>query len=329
MSLSTGSRFGSRGLISLLVVAGLTAWAVYYLSSNFEEFSRTLTWDPAALALLSGLVLLHFVLLGLFNQVILKSFDLVLSFKEWFGLSIITTLGNYLLPPRGGAGLRAAYLKKRRGFPLTHFMSTFVAFYVLHLVTAGLFGLLALSAMSHLRTEVTAPLLIFLGAVTLFSVVVVLFPVRAAWFDRPGLRLAARLIEGWQTIKGRRSMVGLLLLLVLANYLVQGGMILVAYRSLGLDLGVAGAVLVTSLLSLTSLISLTPGGLGIQEAVLVFSTGALGVIPAQSLAAALTIRAVILFWTFLLGPVFSLWLLRKPLPVVAGTELNGPDPGGV
>jgi uncharacterized membrane protein YbhN (UPF0104 family) len=309
-------------LISLLVVAGLTVWAGYYLSANFGQFRETLAWNPATLGLLSGLVLIQFVLLGLFNRVILKGFDLVLSFKEWFGLSIITTLGNYLLPPRGGAGLRAAYLKKRRGFPLTHFMSTFVAFYVLHLAAAGLFGLLALAALPDLGREVTAPLLIFLGAVTLFSAIVVLFPVRAAWFDRPGLRLAARLIEGWQTIKGRRSMVGLLLILVLANYLVQGAMILAAYRSLGLDLGAAGAVLVTSLLSLTSLIALTPGGLGIQEAVLVFSTGALGILPAQSLAAALTIRAVVLFWTFLLGPIFSLWLLKKALPMAGGPDPN-------
>ena len=322
--MSAGSRFGLRALISLLVVAGLTVWAVYYLSANFEAFRQTLTWDPVLLTLLSGLVLAQFVLLGLFNRAILKGFDLVLSFKEWFGLSIVTTLGNYLLPPRGGAGLRAAYLKKRRGFPLTHFMSTFVAFYVLHLAAAGVFGLVALVTLSDVGQDVKTPLLIFLGGVTLFSAVVVLFPVKAVWFDRPGLRLAARLIEGWQTIKGRRSMVGLLLLLVLANYAVQGGMIFAVYRSLGLNLGAAGAVLVTSLLSLTSLISLTPGGLGIQEAVLVFSTGALGILPAQSLAAALTIRAVVLFWTFLLGPIFSLWLLKKPLPMAGSSDVNLP-----
>ena len=303
-----------RGLVSVGTVVGLTAWAVHYAIRHYEEFKLGLSWNPGVLALISILLLLHFSCLGLFNQVVLRAFGLRLTFREWFGLAVITTLGNYLLPPRGGAGLRAAYLKKWHHFPLAHFLSTFVAFFVMNLGISALAGLFALSASAGASGETGWTLRIFFLAVLLGAMAVILLPLRGSWFDRPLLRPVTRLIEGWQTIKDRPCLILHLFLLVVVNGVVYGLMIHVAYRSLHMNLALAGTVLVTALLLLTSMISLTPGGLGVQEAVLVFSTGVLGISAAQSLAVAVTIRAVILFWTFVLGPLFSYLLLRQPVP---------------
>lgn len=297
-----------RTLVSLTVICGLAAWGVWYLSGHIDEFRRTLSWSPGTLAALSLLVLVHYALLGLFNQIILQTFGLNLVFREWYGLGIVTTLGNYLIPPRGGAAIRAGYLKKRHDFPLTHFMSTFVAFYVFNLIPAGLAGLAALVFIPDVSAEAGYTLFFFFLAVTVGSLTIAVAPVRSVWFDRSWFRPVAEMVEGWQAIKSEKRLAGRLLIVVLANGLVQGLMIYICFQGLGLNLGAAGAVLVTALLSLSSLISITPGSLGIQEAVLVFSTQALGLQPAHSLAAAVTIRVVILFWTLTLGPIFA-WVL--------------------
>ena len=309
----TGRRFNIRTVVSILVMAGLALWAAWYIGRNFGQFRQALTFNPKLLAGLSLLAIGQFVAVGLFNRIVLTGFGLNLSFVEWFGLSVVTTLGNYLLPPRGGAGLRAAYLKKKRGLPLSHFLSTFVIFYALNLAVCGLAGLIALAMLPD-RGPAGTVLFWFFALVLAGSVPAAVLPVRASWFDRRGLRPFMRLVEGWQIIRERPGLVGRVLVMVVVNLLIFWLMITLSYSAAGADLSLPAAAAVTALLSLTSLIALTPGGFGVQEAVLVFSTGALGVQPAQSLAAAVVIRVVILFWTFVLGPIFSWKLLRDPLP---------------
>ena len=309
-----------RTAVSVLVMAGLTAWAVYYIWTHKGEFKAAWSWKPEILVLLSLLILIQYALVGFFNQVVLKAFGLVLTFKEWYGLGIITTLGNYLIPPRGGAGFRAAYLKKRHGFPLTHFLSTFVVFNVLNLTGAALAGLAGLALVPEIGADTGLVLTIFLAGAAGVGLLIMLMPIKAAWFDRPGMQVLARMIEGWTAIKSRPRLLFYMSLLVLLNGLVQGFIVFLGYRASNVHLAPAPAVLITSLLLLSSFIAITPGGLGIQEAVLIFSTRIIGIAPAQSLAVAVIIRAVILFWTFLLGPVFSWLLLKKPVPLGDGAE---------
>ncbi|MFH1289831.1 MAG: hypothetical protein ABIH92_00305, partial [Nanoarchaeota archaeon] len=58
-------------------------------------------------------------------------------------------------------------------------------------------------------------------------------------------------------------------------------------------------------------IGLTPGNLGVQEAIIVFSAATIGITPAESLSAALLGRAVSLVVLFVLGPIFSYMLVRN------------------
>ena len=99
------------------------------------------------------------------------------------------------------------------------------------------------------------------------------------------------------------------------NTLVLGLQIYTGYKAQGLDLGLAATMEVAVMRSLGFFISITPGGLGIMEAILVLSSIPLGVKATQGLALAVVIRLAYLFWAFLLGPIFSFLLLNKPVPV--------------
>jgi uncharacterized protein (TIRG00374 family) len=59
------------------------------------------------------------------------------------------------------------------------------------------------------------------------------------------------------------------------------------------------------------LVAITPAGLGIQEAITVFSALTIGIGATEALSAALLGRAISLVVLFILGPIFSHYLLRN------------------
>jgi hypothetical protein len=63
--------------------------------------------------------------------------------------------------------------------------------------------------------------------------------------------------------------------------------------------------------SFSLLVRITPGNLGIQEAVVSLSSGLLGIGTGQGLLVSLLIRVATMIPTFTLGPVFSFLLTRK------------------
>lgn len=306
--------FSLKSSASALILIGLAVWAGVYLSGHLDEFKQALTWPLSCLVLVSLLTLIRFAVVGLFTQVILKAFGLRLTFKEWFGLPVMTTLGNYFLPLRGGAGLRAAYLKKRHDFALTDFLSSFLAIYLVVLMVNAVVGLTVLLFLKSWRGPGGMVVSLFCGCVLAGTILVTLFPLKTDWFERMGLGFMVRLIEGWQKIREHPGVVAKLFLLSAANTFTGVLVIWVGFIAMDVSAGPAGAALVVAFQALTLFMSITPGGLGIQEAVLVFTAQAVGVSPAQGLALAVAVRAVTLFWTLLLGPIFSYLLFKKPGP---------------
>jgi len=83
------------------------------------------------------------------------------------------------------------------------------------------------------------------------------------------------------------------------------------FKVFGMDLSISAAIFLAAMGSLSLLISITPGGLGISEAIIVFSASTLGITPIQSLSAALAGRLVSVIVLFILGPIFSYLLIKR------------------
>lgn len=306
-----------KTVFSVLIPLGFAAWVAIYLLNHLQEFKQAIDWGYWFLAGISVLTLAHFAILGLFSQVILKTFGLRLIAREWFGLSIITTLGNYVLPLRGGAGLRAVYLKKKHGFSFTHFFSTFLSIYLFTLLVNSLAGLSSIIFLYDLPRGIWWSLVLFFGSVLAVTLTLAFVPVSSSWSEKLQLPFLPQLIQAWRTTRAQLGVLKSLFSLAIANYLCLTLMLYLGYRAMNVDLGLPEGALLGAIFGLSGLVSITPGGLGIQEAIVVVSAQAFDITATQGLALALVIRAIILFWTFLLGPVFSYLLLRKPIPLVA------------
>ena len=87
-------------------------------------------------------------------------------------------------------------------------------------------------------------------------------------------------------------------------------MLYLQFRVFGFDIDFIKCLFLASLGSLSILISITPAGLGINEAVIVFSALTIGITPAQSLLVALLGRVISFLVLFILGPIFSALLIK-------------------
>ena len=85
----------------------------------------------------------------------------------------------------------------------------------------------------------------------------------------------------------------------------------IALRAFSLNIPFGYCLIIVPVSILATFTSITPAGLGIREVVVGYSSKALGIGLNHGIYAAFLDRAVVMFWVFFLGPVFSHILLLK------------------
>jgi uncharacterized membrane protein YbhN (UPF0104 family) len=261
-----------------------------------------------------GLVLmcvLTFGTSGLYLKVFAGKFGMNLRPREWFGLTVVTTMGNYLTPFSGGLIARAGYLKHRHAFSYTRFLAMMAANYLIAFALISLTGIVTLLTLPEKQDESWLVLIFFFA--TLITVwLVSIFPSLTAGSKNRMVLLAQQATEGLDIIRRDPVLLGKLIVLTLMNILIGALLLFVAFLSLGSMLPFRVALLIYLLTTFTLLINITPGNFGIQEAGTSLAAAILGAGVEMGLMASLMIRAATLLSAFSLGPVFS-YLLSKEL----------------
>ena len=146
----------------------------------FEKI-RKIGWEFIAPQI--ALDLLYCTINGYVGFLTLNAFNIKQPFKEWFGLSFVNTLFNYLLPFKVGTVVKATYLKKKYDFAISHSASilvfaTLVGFQSLFLLSAIIFTVIRFYSFNETSTLVPMIdtkslnlLMIFTWGVFTFSVI--------------------------------------------------------------------------------------------------------------------------------------------------------------
>jgi uncharacterized membrane protein YbhN (UPF0104 family) len=201
---------------------------------------------------------------------------------------------------RGGAGIKAVYLKKRHGFNYSYFMSGLGANY---LVAFNLSSLTALGCLGLLYAGTGA----FSFPVTLAFLVIAAMTLWAIFVNPPQFRripIASvrdrleRVMSGWRIMRKNRKTVPRLYGLSALNLIVMFVITWLEFGAFhikdanGNGIGLLQAAIFSSIAGLSLFISITPASLGIRETLLMFCSHFLGISPAQALMVALLDRAV-------------------------------------
>jgi uncharacterized membrane protein YbhN (UPF0104 family) len=290
---------GWKRLVGSVATGAVLTLFVVYALNNRESFSGLLEVSWATLLLVAVGRLLIFFSNGMFIKWTAEAFTRRLSMGEGIYVGILSAVGNFFGPLLGGASIRAVYLRRVHGLPYSKFTSTLMVYYV---VLFGINFALALVGLLIVDVEGTPYLLLALfggGLVLLVASVFVRLPRRVGVDGSAGTTLTQRIVrhlkdidEGWRRLLGMPrllfELVGLAALSVAAQFLIA----FVSFDAIGADISWAALAVYVSIVAISLLVSVTPGAIGIREAMLFLVSQTLGVTNAEILQVATIDRGV-------------------------------------
>jgi uncharacterized membrane protein YbhN (UPF0104 family) len=316
------TRYAARLATALVLIL-----FVVYAANNRDSFAGLLTVSWTTLLFVAVGRLLVFFSNGMFVKWTAEAFTRRLSMGEGVYVGILSAIGNFFGPLLGGAGIRAVYLKRVHNLPYAKFTSTLMIYYVI------LFAInfaLAIAGLIVLDLDGDSHFLIALfggGLVFLVGSVFIRLPKRAR-VDNPRwskpvrriLRYLTDIEDGWRRMTAMPvllvKLVGLAALSVAAQFLIA----FVSFDSIGADVSWASLAVYVSIVMISLLVAVTPGAIGIREAMLLLVSETLGVSDGEIIQVAVIDRGVtfaVLFALFLAtrSTRLRLRLTSRDLPV--------------
>lgn len=303
----------SKMRIVRLVAGGVfLVFIVRFVFSHVEEFKGLLQVKPTQFLILTLVIFSTHITNGLRLNVLTRIFSIELRTREWFGLAMVNTLGNYLFFKTGTA-TKAVYLKKRHNFSYTRFVMTmgvsnFVVIFVL-----SLFGMASIIGIGVVYGRFNPMLLAFFSTLAGGIASVVVLSTRIAAAGGGGgraRRLFIEAVRAWRQIVADRKRLAMLVCIDTWMTISFALRMYFCFRFLGYDLSPWLCLLIAPLIEFSAILSLTPADIGVRETIIGLVAAWLGSGFADGVVAASLDRTVALLWTVILGVVFG-WILSR------------------
>lgn len=282
----------------------------FYLKEHWQDFLtiKTLSWQYVPILVTLGLV--YIIIQGLILKTTLQPFKINLKFAEWFGITIITLLGNYIFP-FSGLGFRAAYLKRKYRFQYTHFLSTSAAIYMVEFLVFTFGGLIGLFSWYWQSQFIDLKLLTFFGLIMIFCLVFMIFSPKLPFFKNKYYVKFMGLMESFYQVKGNRWLLKRLFTIVIIEFIISVAIFYFAYRAFDFPVSYLNSMVVSALSLYALLFRVTPASFGFYEGSIVYTAKLLNLTVANGLLVAMVTRLVNMIWVFLLGPIFGFFMLNQ------------------
>lgn len=280
------------------VVLVLMGWYLWRNQEIFEHLKRIRTIDLVIIALLQPI---NIVIGAVINKLIIDRIDQTIPLADAVMLQFVNNFLNRFIS-EGGAVYRGAYLKTQYAFPLSKFLASLGGVYIISLMTNALLGL-GFSLVMFLQFQ-TYNLYLILAFGLLFSGALLMILIHPEFKSEKWLfRKLNQVMLGWNTIKSNRKLVLSIFFLSCLGLLNSSIIVRTVYQSLGWDIPFFNALFYSTISSIANVINLTPGGLGINEAILMFSSDIIGLTSEIILLGALLLRAISMITTLSIGGV--------------------------
>jgi uncharacterized protein (TIRG00374 family) len=297
----------TKNLITGAILILIISYLIYYIKNNLQNFKQLTLTNPLYLI---PLIIIFFIFIysnGIILKTLMEPFKIKLKSNEAFGLAIITNFYNLITPFRGGAAARAVYLKRKHDFPYVYFLATLSAIYLLIFLVSSITGILSMLTLQEKSTTILLVLSIF----TIFLLSIIIFSPKIKESNNKWLSRFIKVINGWHLIKNNKKIITITILISLIQVFLTALNNLIAYQIFGIQITLAKALFIASIANLSIIIAITPGNLGIGDAINVFTANIIGIPLTEAIAVTILLRAVNLGIIFILGPIFSYYLLKK------------------
>lgn len=313
--LISSRHFRLKKYLSIILLIASVFIFVFYVKGHQEEFALLGKIEFKYTIFIFVANVLSLFINGAFMKIILEPLGKDISLKDSFYVSLLSSVGNFFAPGGTGIGIRGVYLKKKHQVKYSDFINTVAGNYVIAFLVISLGGLASLILIG--RQESSSYEVLFFIFLCLFfadialmqkrvSRIIKLLLLRIKW-KIPGLKIVISIFEGWELLTSNRKVLAKLIMLALTGYLVSFSTTFFILQSLQIHISLAGILLLVALSSLSIFINITPGNIGIKEAVLVSSAQLIGLSTAQTLSYAIVDRIV------LFSVLFVAWVLLQTM----------------
>ena len=281
----------------------LLIWIAIYILNNKNLFSNIISITPLYLFLLVIAWICIYLITGYRTKIFLRIFNIKTNFKEWFGTTVVSTMSNYLLP-QSGIVARGSYFKIKRQMPLCDFLAVQSAEYFLMFTIKGLLGFCCTFFLPIEHKYRTILALIFSAFVFIGLLPFLLRKLKInsnSWI----MGKIRNVILGIKLISKSYSACIKLILLNMVGSLGYAFWYFLGYRAVGIDISFFDAFVLGLLINIMTVITITPGNLGVQEiAIATYSiVGKAGF--DGGLAMSLVLRGISAPMSFLSGLIFT------------------------
>lgn len=299
--------FISHALLLVFIILGFI-----FLRKHVHELKNILQVNLWYVVIIFLLKILATLIRGLRLKTLTKVYGLNLRFKEWFGLTIMTTFGNYLSPFRAGGTAMAVYLKKKYNFPYTYSVSLTGVLYLVQFFLLGLLGLFLIFFTSFPEKFKYGAILFFaiIFSISIFLLFIIPLPITI------NVKILKHLANGFSEFRRVRNFPFMIRMIFLdaSRITVVALSIYFAFKAYNFNASFYNCVILTIFEALSLIISLTPMGLGVYESIVIITSKLMGAnILTGTFVAALD-RAISILAIFVLVPIFSYLLFKKRKP---------------
>jgi len=298
----------SYGILTILLVL-----FVKYLLNHLDDFKQIALINPLWLIPLIAIFLLNYFFISIQTKVLIEPFGIKLKNFEVYMLSLVTGFYNVITPAHGGMGVRAVYLKKKHNFTYTNFLASLAGMYVLTFFIGSLFGLISLFFIWEIYHIFNFIVFLVFSALFFPLLGIIIFSPEIKETKNQFINKFIKVANGWNLIRKNKKIVLTCLSVTFASLIVNLFSTILYYKIFGININFIQSLFLNSFGTISLLIQITPGNLGVSEALAVFSASILGISPTDSLSVAILGRIVQMIVLFILGPIFSYRLLKhKP-----------------
>jgi len=273
-----------KKIINIFFTISVISLFILYFLRNQEDIRSVLNVDPVYLVSISLMMIILFFLEGIFIKIVLKAFNKDIKIHESFYVSTLSRIGNYLLPLRAGIAMRATYLKKKFSFPYSQFISTLYGYYIILFLLYSAFALSGLAYKYIATRESYIVLTLFFTGIFITMIIfsLVKIPIEKVPSTKNRaintiIKILKKILNGWNIIISNKKTLLNLFLISLGNILLNVVIFLLEFGALGIKSSIENIILYSSLSGVSLLVSITPGSLGLREAIFMLTSQSLGI----------------------------------------------------
>ena len=307
-----------KKILSILLTIIFIIFFAKYINSHLEDFKIIKNIDSyIEIFFISILTLSTFYINGLFLKITLQRFGLDLKFIEYFSLSLISTFANIFIPLKGGAGIKAIYLKKKYNLNYSKFISSFAGNFILVISTNSVVMFLIMLILYFNSNILNIPIFLFFTLMMLVSSYIIISKKELQLPSNRFFNKIQSILDNWYVIKRSGNTIFKLYIISIINVIIIAILLFVEFKAFNLvdTNGETISIIKSSFLSLvrsiSMLISLTPAALGIKEGLMMLVSGSVNINPSHSLAVSILERVVVFIELLILAPILTIILKNK------------------